>query len=195
MRALADEAITALAAQGLPPQLVQRLQSLTPTLAAATTSFVREKVGALMASPQFAEAWNQAVRVAHQQAVTVLAGDSQSITVQGGTIYLDLAPFIDVAKQRLSAEGLTAVDMVPEVHPTIALAPADQLVRAQTAYTMLGWVATVLPWITLLLLAVGVYLARMRMRAVVAAGLGVASALIEFLGRANSAAVTPPAVG
>jgi hypothetical protein len=53
------------------------------------------------------------------------------------------------------------------VHPTIALAPADQLVRAQSAYDALDAVATVLPWITLLVLAVGVYLARVRMRALV----------------------------
>jgi hypothetical protein len=178
VQALANEAITALAAQGLPPQLVQRLQTLTPTLATATTGFVRDKVGELVASPQFASAWDGAVRVAHQQAVTVLAGDSQAVVVQGDTVYLDLAPFIDAAKQRLSADGLTVVNMVPEVHPTIALAPADQLVRAQTAYSTLGSLATVLPWITLLLLAVGVYLARVRMRAVVGAALGVALALV-----------------
>jgi hypothetical protein len=178
VQALADEAIAALAAQGLPPPLVQRLQALTPTLASATTGFVRDKVGEVVASPQFAAAWDQAVRVAHQQAVTVLAGDSQAVVVQGDTVYLDLAPFIDAAKQRLRAEGLTAVDLVPEVHPTIALAPADQLVRAQSAYSALGSLATVLPWITLLLLAVGVYLARLRMRAVVGAALGVAVALV-----------------
>ncbi|MEN3264924.1 MAG: hypothetical protein V7646_1818 [Pseudonocardia sp.] len=81
-------------------------------------------------SPQFAAAWNQAVWVAHQQLVTVLSGDGQAIVVQGGTVYLDLAPFVDAAKQRLSAGGLTAVDLIPEVHPTIALAPPDQVVRA-----------------------------------------------------------------
>ncbi|GAA5110075.1 hypothetical protein [Pseudonocardia adelaidensis] len=178
VQALANQAIDALAAQGLPPDLVQRLRALTPTLANAATGFVRDRVGEVVASPRFAAAWDQAVRVAHQQAVTVLSGDSQAIAVQGDTVYLDLAPFIDTAKQRLSAEGLTVVDMVPEVHPTIALAPADRLVRAQTAYSVLRSLAGVLPWITLLLLAVGVYLARVRMRAVVAAGLGVALALV-----------------
>jgi hypothetical protein len=100
------------------------------------------------------------------------------VVVQGDTVDLDLAPFIDVAKQRLSADGITAVNLVPEVHPTIAIAPADQLVRAQTAYNVLGSLATVLPWISLLLLAVGVYLARVRMRAVIGAALGVAVALV-----------------
>ncbi len=93
-------------------------------------------------------------------------------------MYLDLAPFIDAAKQRLSAAGLTAVDRIPEVHPKIAIAPADQLVRAQTAYSALDSVATVLPWITVLLLAVGVYLARRRLRALIGACLGVALALV-----------------
>ncbi|GAA0945996.1 hypothetical protein [Pseudonocardia zijingensis] len=177
VQSLANEAITALGAQGLPPPLVDRLHGFAPTISAATTNFVRDKVGELVASPQFAAAWDQAVRVAHQRAVTVLSGEGQAV-VRGDTVYLDLGPIIDVAKQRLSAEGLTVVDRIPEVHPTIPLFPADNLVRAQTAYAALGTFATVLPWIVLLLLAVGVYLAKARMRAVVAAGLGVALALL-----------------
>jgi hypothetical protein len=175
---LADQVIAAFAAQGLPPRLAERLTGFTPTLATATNEFVRDKVGRLIASPQIAAAWDQALRVTHEQLVTVLSGDSQAIVVQGGTVYLDLGPIIDAAKQRLSANGLTAVNRIPEVHPTIALAPADQLVRAQSAYAALDSLATVLPWIALLMLAVGVYLARRRMRALVAAGLGVATAVV-----------------
>ena len=130
VEALANEAIDALAAQGLRPELAQRMHGLTPTLRHAVNGLVRDKVAQLVASPQFASAWAQAVRVAHQQAIIVLSGNSQTIVVQGDTVYVDLAPFIDVAKQRLSAEGLSIVDRIPEVHPTIALAPADQLVRA-----------------------------------------------------------------
>lgn len=178
VQGLADQTIAALAAQGLRPELVARLKTFTPALASAVTGFVRDKVGQVIAGPQFAAAWNQALRVAHQQLVTVLSGDSQAIAVQGGTVYLDLAPFIDAAKQRLSADGLTAVNAIPEVHPMIALAPADKLVRAQSAYAALDSFATVLPWITLLVLAAGVYLARVRLRALVGAGLGVASALV-----------------
>jgi hypothetical protein len=174
VQGLANEAIDALAAQGLRPELAQRMHGLTPTLASAVNGLVRDKVGALVASPQFASAWDQAVRVAHQDMVTVLSGNSQTIVVKGDTVYLDLAPFIDVAKQRLSAEGLTIVDSIPDVHPTIALAPADQLVRAQTAYSMLDSLATVLPWITLLLLAVGVAAALL----VLAVGLLVARGLL-----------------
>ena len=178
VKSLADEGIAALEAQGLPAPLGDRLQGLTPTLASAVTGFVRDKVAELVASPEFASAWNEAVRVAHRQMDSVLSGDSKGIVVRGDTVYLDLAPFIDLAKQRLSSAGLTVVDRVPEVHPSVALAQADTLVRAQTAYSTLNTVAGVLPWLVLMSFVVGVYLARNRFRALIGVGLGVALSLV-----------------
>jgi hypothetical protein len=142
------------------------------------TGFVHDKIAQLVASPEFASAWNQAIRAVHRQAVLVLAGDRESVVIKGDTVYLDLAPFIDLTKQRLSDAGLTAVDLVPEVHPTVALAKADTLTRAQSAYSMLDTVAPVLPWIVLLLFAVGVYLARNRFRALVGVGLGLGLSMV-----------------
>jgi hypothetical protein len=51
-------------------------------------------------------------------------------------------------------------------------------VRAQSAYSALNTVADVLPWVVLLLLAVGVYLARNRFRALVGTGLGIGLAMV-----------------
>jgi hypothetical protein len=178
VQGLADEGITALVDQGLPAQLGDRLQGLTPTLASAITSFVHDKVAELVASEVFLSAWNAALRAAHQQIDAILSGDSQTIVVQGDSVFLDMAPFIDLAKERLSDAGLTAVDLVPEVHPTVRLADADTLVRAQTAYSTLNTVAGVLPWIVLLLFVAGVYLARNRLRALVGVGLGVVLSLL-----------------
>jgi len=178
VQGIADDAVKALGAQGLPPDVVTRLSSLTPTLASAVTGFVHDKIGELVASPQFASVWNQALRTASRQMDAILSGDSESVVVRGDTVYLDLAPFIDLAKKRLSDAGLTAVSVVPEVHPTVALAKADTLVRAQTAYTALDKVARVLPWVVLLLLAVGIYLARNRFRALVGVGLGLALSMV-----------------
>jgi hypothetical protein len=178
VQGLADEAIAALEAQGLSADLGDRLQNFTPTLASAATGFVRDRVAELVASPRFQSAWNQALATAHRQADAVLSGDSQGIVIRGDSVYLDLAPFIDLAKERLSDAGLTAVNRVPEVHPTVELAKADTLVRAQAAYNTLNTVAGVLPWIVLGLLVVGVYLARDRFRAMVGAGLGVALSMV-----------------
>jgi hypothetical protein len=175
---IANDAVDALAAQGLPPRVADRLSTLTPTLASAVTGFVHDKIAELVASPAFASAWNQTITVAHRQMVTLLSGESASVVVRGDTVYLDLAPFIVLAKERLSDAGLTAVSLVPDVHPTVALAKADTLVRAQSAYSTLNTVADVLPWVVLLLLAVGVYLARNRFRALVGTGLGIALAMV-----------------
>ena len=65
-----------------------------------------------------------------------------------------------------------------QVHPTVELFVASTLVRAQSAYQMFDAVATWLPWITLLMLAAGVYLARQRRRAVLAVGLGVVGGML-----------------
>jgi hypothetical protein len=178
VQALADEAIAALEAQGLPVRLADRLETLTPTLASAVTGFVRDRVAELVASPRFEAVWDQVLTTAHRQAEAVLSGDSESIVIRGDSVLLDLAPFIDLAKERLSAAGLPFIDQVPEVHPTVELAQADTLVRAQTAYNTLNTVADVLPWIVLGLLVVGVYLARDRFRAMVGAGLGLVLAML-----------------
>jgi hypothetical protein len=178
VQGITDEGIDALVAQGLPAELATRLENLTPTLASAVTGFVHDKVAELVASPAFVGAWNQALTVAHRQMNTVLSGESEAIVIRGDSVFLDMAPFIDLAKERLSAAGLTAVDLVPEVHPTVELAQADTLVRAQSAYTTLNTVAGVLPWIVLGLLVVGVYLARNSFRAMVGAGLGLVLAMV-----------------
>ncbi|HLM07756.1 MAG TPA: hypothetical protein VK402_21480 [Blastococcus sp.] len=178
VQGLADDGVAALVDQGLPAQLGDRLEALTPTLTAAVTSFVHDKVAELVASDAFVSAWNTALRAAHAQIDAVLSGESQTVVVRGDSVYLDMAPFIDLAKQKLSDAGLTAVDLVPEVHPTVRLARADTLVRAQTAYTTLDTVAGVLPWTVLLLFGAGLYLARNRFRALVGIGLGLVLSML-----------------
>jgi hypothetical protein len=178
VQGLADQALTALEAQGLPAALVSRLETFTPSLASAATGFVHDRVAELVASPAVASAWNEALTTAHKEAVSVLSGDSNTVVVRGDSVFFDLAPFIDLAKQRLSDAGLTAVSLVPEVHPSVELAQANTLVRAQTAYNTLNTVASVLPWIVLALFIVGVYLARNRFRALVGTGLGVVLAMV-----------------
>src|SRR5687768_8055307 len=82
---IADDAVDALAAQGLPPEIADRLSTLTPTLASAVTGFVRDKIAELVASPAFASAWNRTIQVAHRQMVTLLSGESEGIAVRGDT--------------------------------------------------------------------------------------------------------------
>jgi hypothetical protein len=178
VRGLADEAIDALAGQGLPPLLVDRLHGLTGPLASSARDFVRDRVAELFATEQFAQAWDRVVRVAHEQANGVLSGSNSAIAIRGDRVVLDLAPFIEIAKRQLVDAGLTVADAVPEVHPTIAIAAADRLVTARAAYVTLGRLAAFLPWVVLALLALGVYVAPGHRRAVVWSGFGFAASML-----------------
>ncbi|RSM60396.1 hypothetical protein DMH04_54095 [Kibdelosporangium aridum] len=178
VRGLADDAVDALAAQGLPPRLADRLHGLTGPLASSVRDFVRTRVAELFAREQVARAWDRMIRVAHEQAGAVLSGSVSAVAIQGDKVTLDLAPFIDAAKQQLVDAGLTAANSVPEVHPTIAIADAADLVKARAAYSTVDKLATWLPWVALALLAVGVYLARDHRYALVATGLGVAASML-----------------
>ena len=132
VEAIGNDAVDALANQGLPAVVTDRLRQLTPTLQSAVEGFVRDRVHDLVSSPAFASAFNQTIRTTQRIAIRVLDGDSTAIQVQGGKVYLDLAPFIDLAKQRLADRGLTLVDRIPDLHPTIAIAEkgAEMLLAA-----------------------------------------------------------------
>lgn len=170
---LANQTVDALAAQGLPAPIADRLHGLTGPLAAGTRNFIGDKVQELVSSPAFVAAAQQALTISHQQMTAVLEGQSSAIGIQGGEVVLDLYPFIEAAKQHLVASGFELAARIPAIHPTIALFPASTLIRAQTLYHLLDVAATWLPWVTLALLIGGVLLARRRRRAAMVVGIGV----------------------
>jgi hypothetical protein len=177
---LANQAVDALAAQGLPAPIAERLHGLTGPLADGTRSFVQGKVQEVVSSPAFITAGQQAMTVTHQQLAAVLAGQSSAISVQGADTVLDLYPFIEAAKQQLVASGFELAARIPAIHPTVALFPASTLVRAQTLYHLLDVTATWLPWDTLACLIGGALLARNRRRATVVIGLAVMGTMIAL---------------
>jgi hypothetical protein len=178
VQTLANDAVNALATQGLPAPIAERLHGFTGPLAASVRGFVHTKVGELVASPQLAQTWDRTIRLAHEQADAVLSGSASAVSIRGSEVVLDLAPFIDSAKQQLTESGLTVAGRIPEIHPTIAIGDAETLVKARTAYSTLDRLATWLPWVSVALLTSGVYLARGHRRALLATGLGVAAGML-----------------
>ena len=85
---------------------------------------------------------------------------NSSVSVTNGQVTIALGPFIDQAKQTLSQRGLTFVDKIPPVNPTIALFEAPDLSKARSAYRLVSTLKWVLPILSLVLLAAGVYAAR-----------------------------------
>jgi hypothetical protein len=60
-------------------------------------------------------------------------------------VYLDLAPFIVLARDRLSQAGLTAVDLVPDIHPMVRWRRWTPWSVRSPRFTTLDTVVRVLP--------------------------------------------------
>jgi hypothetical protein len=171
------QAAALLEQKGLP-RVGQLLTTFSGPLTGAITGFVHTQVGKIVSSEQFARLWTQLNRRAHAQLVAALSGRGGALSVANGQVVLDLTPFIDTVKSDLSNRGFTLVNQLPAIHPTLSLFSAKYLVRAQNGYRLLNAVKIVLPIVTLLLLALGVYVARGHRRALIAAGLGFAASML-----------------
>jgi hypothetical protein len=154
------------------------LKTFGPALTSAVTGFIHTQVHKLVTSARFAQTWINVNTVAHQTLVNALSGHTGAIAVSNGQVTIDLAPFIAIVKQALAARGFTLINSLPTVHPTLTLFSARQLVKAQTAYRLVNDLKIALPILALLLIALGVYLARGHRRALIGAGLGFAASML-----------------
>jgi hypothetical protein len=154
------------------------LQSVGPSIVSAVTGYIHNIVHGLVTSQQFANAWVQVNKVGHQTLVTALSGGKGAVSTQNGQVVLDLAPFINIVKQDLSARGFTLVDKLPPIHPTVQLFSSKDLTKAQTLYRLINALKVVLPILSLLLIGAGVYIAKSHRRALIAAGLGFAASML-----------------
>ena len=175
------------------------LKSFGPSIASAVTGFIHTQVHKIITSPRFASTWIKVNTVAHQQLVNALSGKPGAVSVNNGQVVIDLAPFIDIVKQNLISRGFTLVKSLPSFHPTLALFSSRDLVKAQSAYRLVNDLKFILPILALLLIALGVYIARGHRRALVGAGLGFAASMaVLALGLAFFRTVylnsVPPAV-
>lgn len=178
VKGLATQAAGALTQRGLP-RVGALLNNFSGQLASAVYGFIHTQVAKIVASPQVANLWVQVNQRVHAQLVKALSGQSNgAVTISNGQVVLNLGPFIDLVKQRLAARGLTIVNNIPQINPTLALFSAKYLVKAQTGYRLLNDLKWALPILTLVLLGLGVYVARSHRRALIGAGLGLAASMV-----------------
>jgi hypothetical protein len=179
VQGLTNQTVDALAARGLRPQVADQLRGFAAPLASGIQSFVRTEVGKIVQSQAFADAWVQANRVAHQALVKALTGQGgRAVTVEGDTVNLNLAPFIQTVKQRLVASGFGLAARIPEVNASFVLFDVKNLSRARSAFDLLNTLGIWLPIIAIVLLGVGVFVAKDHRRALVGAAVGVAVAMV-----------------
>jgi hypothetical protein len=183
IQALTTQAVDALSARvegrGLPPQAAAALQGLAGPVANGVQGFVRTQVERIVQSQAFEDAWVQANRAAHDALVKALTGEGGgAVTVEGDTVSLNLAPFIQTVKQRLVAQGFTLAERIPQVDKSFVLFQSEDITRARSAFNLLNTLGVWLPIIALILIGIGVYVAKDHRRALVGAGLGVAAGMV-----------------
>ena len=161
------------------PRLSALLRNFSGPISSGVDSLVSSAVTRVVSSPAMARVWTQANRTAHAGLVKVLSGQgNSSVSVVNGQVTIALGPFIDQAKLQLSQRGLTFVDKLPSVNPTIALFEAPDLSKAQSGYRLVSALRWVLPFLALALLAAGVFAARGRRHALIYAALGISGSML-----------------
>jgi hypothetical protein len=178
---ITTQTLDAIAKQGLPPRIADNLQALSGPLTNGIEGFVRTQVNNLVASPQFATIWVQANETAHASLVSLLEGkQGGALSAQNDTVTLNLAPIIAQVKERLVANGFGLADKIPVVNKSIVLVQSDSVTKAQGLYRFLNTIGVWLPIISLLLLAIGVYVARDHRRALLLGALGFFGAMLAL---------------
>ena len=179
VRGLTSQAVDALATRGCPPRLADQLQGFAGPLASGIQGFVRTEVNKIVQSQAFADAWVQANRVAHQALVKALTGQGDgAVTVAGDTVTLNLGPFVETVKARLVAGGFAPAERIPQVNASFVLFDVKNLTQVRSAFDLLNTLGIWLPIIAIVLLGVGVLVAKDHRRALVGAGLGVAGGML-----------------
>jgi hypothetical protein len=180
VQGLATQAVQALSERGtLPPQLAGQLQALAVPIANGVQSFTHSQIAKVVQSDAFADAWVQANRAAHQELVKALTGEGGgAVTVENDTVSVNMAAFIAVVKARLVEAGFSVAARIPEVNASFVLFQSKDITRVRAGFNLLNTLGVWLPILALILLALGVYVAKDHRRALVGAALGVAVSMV-----------------
>lgn len=162
------------------PRATRAITALEGPLTSGVESFVRNAADRVVESDRFESAWDQANRVAHEQLVDVMRGTGGDIAQisQNGELTIQLGGLVDILKQRLVDRGLTLAGNLPTINATFTVMQSSQLVEIQNRYAQIVALGTWMPWIVLVLLGAGVVAAVHHLRALVAAGLALAGAML-----------------
>jgi hypothetical protein len=177
---------------------------LAAPIANGVRNLLQKRFTTFLQRPAVQELWMRANRFAHDQVVSLLRGESETATIQGNTVYLDLLPLVndllsevedllsDVFDRTIDipeATGERAEEVIPALEQRfgidlpddfgkIPVFESDQLAAAQRAVEIADRLVIVLLVLTILLMIVTVALSVRRLRTVMWLGVGSAIGLI-----------------
>lgn len=150
---------------------------LAGPIAASIPTFIDQATVKLLSTDQFQQLWTRAVGSLQEAIIVVLEGDNTgAVKESNGQIVLDLSVVIEQVKERLVANGLSAIENVP-VPPAadtqIVLLNNSQVDQARAIYRITVPAAQLLIVFVALLFVAAILLARRRPRMIAIVGIGV----------------------
>lgn len=177
--ALAGSALQGLADRlSLPPLVGAALPAVGDRVAAGVRSVVEDQIRSVVASDAFPTLWEGMLRAAHARAVAGVQGDpSAALVVRGDSVLLQVGPIVDRARQVLVDRGNRFASLIPQVDRTVELVEVPGLSTVVTGHRAILAAGVWLPVAAVVLVVVGLVLARRRRFAVLGAGVGLALAM------------------
>ena len=181
---LTDSLFTGLAqALNLPEPAQKALEMLSTPVASGVDALITDVVTKAVESDAFQQAWTKTLTLTQEQAVALLSGDPNSMIQlsNDGTLTLPLKPIIVDIKAALVKQGVGFANAIPEVDKSITIGKIPELALARVIYQVGVGVGTWLPWIVAAMLALGIFAARNRQRAIMATSI-VFALVMGFMG-------------
>src|SRR4051794_7728188 len=118
----------------LQAQLPPKVAFIAGPITTAVHGFVQEQVQTVIQSPQFEAFWRTAVAFSSRQAIAVLRGHTGTVSVQNGTVTLNLIPVVNNALKEVQARASELLGHNVTL-PTItnATLPADARAKLEQA--------------------------------------------------------------
>ena len=155
---------------------------LAPYLATGLEQLVHSLTLRTVQSSTFATLWETLNRRAHAQVVAVLKGQTKGVKLKNGQVVLDLAPVVNAVDTALKQVGVGSLRTETSSRKDeLVLFSSTELRHTQRAIQLLDDLATVLPILTVVLLAAAIVLSPARRRTILRGALGIAFGMALLL--------------
>lgn len=156
--------------------LPDRAAMLAGPITAGVRNLVSDLIERVITSDKVAKLWDDANRIAHQQVVDVLTVSNG----KKGVVTLDLTDLVKQVQARLVSAGVPFLGNLTVPAVKLDVLQSDTIAQVQSAFNLFNKLATILPWLTFIVLGAGILAAPDRRKGFVRAASGwvIGSALL-----------------